>query len=468
MSARLDHTNDPVSIALRRHMKGQYLHALSEAMHENQPQDGLKIVVYGSTLMRELVETQGATLPFAGVKSSDIDIGAWKTSGESMGDKSEFEQKICPYFRRATEALEYDFKTKELLLTPANEVAGLSAASFYGDHYVSHSFTEAEAKNVLGENWEQLEEYFKPDKSGKLEVHLSISPHGEHFPIMMDPIPMHIEHANNNFLYRADRYDMLAGKLARCLTHDSKATDLIDTYNLSHGTLGDGKPILEMGQDGLRDHREVLRLLIINRIMFNNDSMPRFGDPNILSIFEENSADSKKLEDQLKEQIASHRQDDIFAAWPSILESNRKLFHSIFPEGKDLIGPFNLRREEVQYVMRCYGLQMPPMTTQHSEGGILSHIANTLYNLVGGNLLKAMFAVTERHHSHSDVFDRATVQKNREGDLICELDTKPLEPFYREAEKLYPGILQRVSQNPNLNEQLQNRMASKDFGDFAL
>lgn len=474
---RLDLTDDPIVIALRRHMKGQFLYYLDLMAKDHLHDDSIRMVIYGSTLMRELVESFGAKLPFPGIKSSDIDIGAYQKTGYHLNPSEEvYLEKVCPVLQKAIYESGFNLKRAQNKLqtsfrvTENPEIMELELPYFTNDYYLTYSFAPGEVEHLLRPQWQELSPHFQSGKD--VEVHLSISSHQRHFPIIMKPIPMYsrLDDGEESKLRRADRYDMLAGKIARSLTPSFKPTDLIDIYNLYHGTIDSGRPILEIGQrEDVRDHSSVLRLLVLHYIMMSNSALPNLESPDLFRHVQPNEANYRVFEQVVREQISSHRQEELLSRKLEIFGTNMWLIGRIFPEGpanEKRYGVLNLRKEEVEYVLSYYGRSWPEQKSEN-KGSATSGIAN-LFGSLFSRGLKPLHTAVEKQLVHTGIFQDAGYVRTDFGQLDCKMNLEKIRPLYAHADALYPDIFRNLGRHDLLQGLMQERIFGAPTSEFGI
>ncbi len=102
MSIFSSHIKDPLRLELRSLMKGDFIDRLQDqpdTMTKQWP--GAKLVIFGSTLMRQLDRSDGVRFPYPGRKSSDIDFGIEANGSSEYDYKNKFEPALIPIMHKA-------------------------------------------------------------------------------------------------------------------------------------------------------------------------------------------------------------------------------------------------------------------------------------------------------------------------------------------------------------------------------
>ncbi len=369
---RIDETSHPIDIKIRRLLKGVFLKELYKATSTDaQDFNGTtSIVIYGSTIMRQLVDEEKAVFPLSGIKSSDIDIGCF-TSGNSYSttiSDAEFQAIVTPRIRAAIISSQFELWLPEPNYTEKQphkvehklsngEIRALDSLPLRKDFYVAKSFTKDEIIALLKDDpeYEQIEPYirnhFDAKKREVKTVCLCISPHTEHFPLIMQPISLFRDSNGEGVsqLVRANRFDMLAGKIARSMGSNMKATDIVDIYNMIHGTTGAGKPTIDTSKDSV--DLDLIRLLTMNYLLCAYGQFD-CKKPGLLRNFEPSEANAENFKTSTSHQIVEYKQPELHSQLNKIFSSVNDFIALVFRKKSQGLsfGPLNLTLGEYNYI----------------------------------------------------------------------------------------------------------------------
>jgi hypothetical protein len=391
-SNRLDHGTDPLAAFLRKYaMKVPFLERLEAHLHADEGAQagvypnhpGSKLVVYGSTLMGKFVQ-DGAKMPFVGLKVSDIDMGVILPNAR-FGEEKDFYEHVSPKIHAAVCGTGLKFAQ----IKPAADQLGrsnfsesdfnildparVSPTALTGDFYVCRDFTPDEMRKLIAMHRDSpeartIEQYVGNEPK---RVYMAISAHGKEFPALMEPISYFGKTNGCNQVYRHDRYDMIAGKLARLMSAQPKAADVIDLYNLYKGESPDGKPLLRIG--GERSAIPTLRLLTLMFICLNRQSVQSFThDKNFADVIRPEGRNVEWFRREIAPQLALHRRNEVIDAAPEILRDTSQFVDTIFPrieqKGPDTLWS-RLHADERQFVCKFFGREYRPGGKPVAKGG---------------------------------------------------------------------------------------------------
>lgn len=348
-------TPNPVAIALRSQMKRDFLNALSIIDQRLNHWPDANMVVYGSTLMRQLAYNEGVLFPLEGIKSSDIDIGVIEKGATADNFSANLSANVAPIIKQTIINSGLSFVSEEnrygvINTTRANspdEIFALPNAAFVGDFFVTKTFSPDEIRASLKSrpDYEELKSFMPQEP---LEVRLVIGVNDKPFPVLMDPIDTTPESGKGSFK-RTRALDMLAGKIVRSMTDKYKPTDFIDIYNLIKGTnKSDGKPLIDLNPQSPTNDLDALRVLIVSYLPMSRGLYP--GRADLLSIFENSPAKKARFIEQVKGQIAANKLpllaahvDDIFATINATIQA------AMHKKPGQSHGPLNLTAREKRF-----------------------------------------------------------------------------------------------------------------------
>ncbi|MBV8939718.1 MAG: hypothetical protein JO089_07770, partial [Alphaproteobacteria bacterium] len=249
------------------------------------------------------------------------------------------------------------------------ELEGLSAREYFGKpfmvyrvfsgedvmHRLSFRRDYAELKDIIRKDkmlWDEARECPRDVK-----VSLAISPHVTPFRMLLEPEPLHpaAENGMNIPVYRADRIDLLAGKIGRILAAkhpgDVKPSDFLDIYNLCNAA----PPILDLASTAPDSDVNKLRLLVVNYLADKRIRKPYNGEVNIKA-FEPTPQNIERFLTKLAEEVPDYRMEKIKEKAPEIFETSRKLLNLIFDKRSDKsYGPLNYTPQEVRFTAAVFG-----------------------------------------------------------------------------------------------------------------
>lgn len=353
-------TPDPASIALRGQMKAEFLNALSNIDQTLEDWPNAELVVYGSTLMRQLSHHEGVKFPLEGMKSSDIDIGVFE---KERSYKNDFEPNLLasvpPIIRQAIvdSGFSYirikDHIGKHTEESRIDDVQSMPGHSFLGDFFLVNTFTPEEMHERL-QNRNDYNNLKTCIPNEPLDVRLVIGTNDKPFPLLMDPIDTAPESGQGTFK-RTRALDMLAGKIVRSMTDKYKPTDFIDIYNLVNSTCeADGKPYINIDPESPDNHIDALRVMIISYMPMSRGIY--VDRPTLLSTFQDTPKRKETFIERVRDQIATDRLpeledhiDDIFSA------VNDTMSTVMGQRSTPSHGPLNLTDTENQFIDEING-----------------------------------------------------------------------------------------------------------------
>ena len=350
-------TPDPIIIALRAEMKDKFLDSLSVLDQNMEGWPNATLVVYGSTLMRQLALNEGIEFPLGSIKSSDIDIGVIEEKPKS----AEFAQRISshavPIIKTAITNGDFNLETTRSGTDPKvyypAEIKPLANSTFLGDFFITKTFSVDDIHKALQKHPE-YEELKKLTPEEPITVKLVLGVNEKPFPALMDPIETTPESGEGKF-HRTMALDMLAGKLVRSMTDKYKPTDLIDIYNLFHATRRDtGEPWLRLKPDEPNSVANTVRALVVSYLPMSRGIRPE--QPELLRTFKNTPDNKSKFMQEVQEQIDARKLPELESYVDRIFDTLGIITTTIFSQrSQPSHGPLNLSDRELDFVNEIDG-----------------------------------------------------------------------------------------------------------------
>jgi hypothetical protein len=355
-------TSNPIDIALRWQMKGQFLDCFTREVNPIPEWPKAELVIYGSTTMRQIALEKDIKLPFSGIKSSDIDIGVKEADGTSDADDFKYKYKkfVSPLIKKTAIDCGFDYMSETGKEVCACALRNLPADHFAGEFFLRQTFSPQQMHDQLRtrSDYEEIKSFIPSEPK---QVLLRIGANELPFPHILQPVNFHIDsrghlEGRKITLKRSNRIDMLAGKLARCMEGFKKPTDLIDIYNLVKGYHpSDNAPIVDVNPQSPKNDLETLRVLIDARLIFMRMHEP-YNRTNLFDTFKDTPENRALFIEKCKDQIAENRMPELKAMAGDIFQTCDKLIHDVYaPRSKVRIGAGNFTQNEVDFFDHAWG-----------------------------------------------------------------------------------------------------------------
>lgn len=356
-------------IVLRSVMKGEFLDALEAQPNTLEDWPGARLVVFGSTLMRQLNLEDGVSFPFSGRKSSDIDIGVY-VPDPRKDFSSRYVEKICPLLKRSCAEGGFSVIIPEAGKAETRyangDIARIPDKKLADDFIISKHFTYDEAKEKITQAFPEhadvylasLDALMGDRKSADIELIISSTPVPT--PTLLEPVKFNIHNGNPAHvpLKRDDKLNMLAAKIVRNLIKERfKPTDLIDIYNLLHAKAD--KPLFNFDASSPDNQLDDLRCLIVANLAIFNCKEP-WNNSDLLANFETSLENLKRFE-ALTENNVSKYGEFTEESIKTIVEECRAFIGRVMaPREEKGHGPLNLTEKDVNFITGVSGYQVLP------------------------------------------------------------------------------------------------------------
>lgn len=393
---RIDETSHPVDIKMRRLLKHHFLRVLDKTLDEHSwdipKQYGL--MVFGSTVMRmlegDVIRAGYGGFKLGGLKSSDIDIGGYvrDQSHRNTTTKEEFMKFFAPRLAQAVRLAGFDLWTTKMSASgnssgeikdryANNELEALDPALFTGEYYITIRLTKDEIVEALKHDRHYglikpyIDDHFVTKARPFKTICIAISADTEHFPTFMEPDTMFHKNEYERFriqkpryfddvplLGMSNRFDMISGKLARCMGPAYKPSDLLDIYNL----ITHRDPMIfnydneRLVDKGNHIDMEVVRLLTINYLACGYGYFDG-SDKGLLKNFENTRENKDKVIAVLRKQIIEYKQEWLFRNLDRIYATINEFIGALFKVKTEglAFGPLNLTVGERSYIAGLNG-----------------------------------------------------------------------------------------------------------------